>query len=112
MCAMPTYPTDLHTASVVALATGYVGALTLGAAAESNATGVVVGSVPWSFTVADGALDFLAAGQTLVQSYNVTVTDPNGGIAAQVGTATPPNATATPGPHAPPFPVNTTGPAG
>src|SRR5260221_4278839 len=73
-------PADLHTASVVALGTGYVGALTLGAVAESNATGVVVGSVPWSFTVVDGALDFLAAGQTLVQSYNVTVRSEEGRV--------------------------------
>jgi hypothetical protein len=41
----------------------------------ADSTGGVTGSVPWNFSVADGALDFLAAGQTLVQKYNVTVDD-------------------------------------
>jgi VCBS repeat-containing protein len=81
-------PTDLHTASVVALGTGYLGVFTLGTVAESNATGVVVGSVPWSFSVVDGTLDFLAAGQTVVQSYSVKIADPNGGTVVQTVTVT------------------------
>jgi len=72
-------PTDTHTASVVAQGTGYVGALTLGAVSESNITGIVKGSVPWSFSVPDNALDFLSAGQVLTQSYNVTIADGHGG---------------------------------
>src|SRR6202022_4956015 len=46
------------------------------------------GSSGWTFSVVDGALDFLAAGQTLVQKYNVTVDDGHGGAAVQVVTVT------------------------
>src|SRR5207237_1197675 len=38
------------------------------------------------FAVADGALDFLAAGQTLTQSYDVTLADGHGGSASQTVT--------------------------
>jgi VCBS repeat-containing protein len=72
---------DTHTASVVAQGTGYVGALTLGTVSDSS--GGVVGSVGWNFSVVDGALDFLAAGQTKIQNYNVTITDSNGGTVVQ-----------------------------
>ena len=37
----------------------------------------------WSFSVADSALDSLQAGQTLTQSYAVTVDDGHGGTASQ-----------------------------
>jgi VCBS repeat-containing protein len=77
---------DTHTATVVAQGAGYLGNFTLGAIADS--TGGVTGSVGWTFSVVDGALDFLAAGQTLVQSYNVTVADNHGGTAVQVVTVT------------------------
>jgi VCBS repeat-containing protein len=78
--------TDTHTTSAVAQAAGYLGSSTLGTPVDS--TGGVPGSVGWNFSVADGALDFLAAGQTLVQSYNVTVDDGHGGTALQVVTVT------------------------
>jgi VCBS repeat-containing protein len=71
---------------VVPLGTGYLGSLTLGAVSDS--TGGVTGSVPWSFSVPDGALDFLAAGQTLVQKYNVTVDNGHGGTATRTVTVT------------------------
>src|SRR5882672_10705354 len=65
---------DVHTVvSLVPQGTGYLGSLTLGALADS--TGGVTGSVAWTFSVPDHALDFLAAGQTLVQSYVVTLGD-------------------------------------
>jgi hypothetical protein len=41
----------------------------------SNSTNGASGSVGWTFSVADGVLDFLAAGKTPVQKYNVTVGD-------------------------------------
>jgi VCBS repeat-containing protein len=56
--------TDKHVmASLVPHGTGYLGSFTLGTLVDS--TGGVAGSVPWSFSVPDHALDFLAAGQTL-----------------------------------------------
>src|SRR5258708_7640307 len=69
--------TDVHTVvSLVPQGTGYLGSLTLGTLADS--TGGVTGSVAWTFSVPDHALDFLAAGQTLVQSYVVTIGDGHG----------------------------------
>src|SRR5713226_5813586 len=79
--------TDTHrVVSVVPQGAGYLGSFTLGALADS--TGGVTGSIPWTFSVADGALDFLAAGQTLVQSYAVTVGDFHNGPATQIVTVT------------------------
>src|SRR6202022_1732373 len=78
--------TDTHTATAVAQGAGYLGSFTLGTLADS--TGGITGSVGWNFSVVDGALDFLAAGQTLTQKYNVTVDDHHGGTALQVVTVT------------------------
>src|SRR3984893_8030402 len=79
--------TDTHrVVSVVPQGAGYLGSFTLGTIADS--TGGVTGSIPWSFAVADGALDFLAAGQTLVQSYAVTIGDFHNGPATQIVTVT------------------------
>jgi VCBS repeat-containing protein len=41
------------------------------------------GTVAWTFTVADDATDFLAQGQTLTQTYALTVDDGHGGAATQ-----------------------------
>src|SRR5471032_12334 len=67
---------DVHVVTVAPLAKGYLGSLTLGPVADS--TGGVTGSVGWTFSVPDHALDFLAAGQTLVQTYTVTIADGHG----------------------------------
>jgi VCBS repeat-containing protein len=40
------------------------------------------GSTPWTYSVNDANLDFLAAGQTITFSYTVTATDNNGATAA------------------------------
>ena len=74
--------TDAHVASFVAEAKGYVGAFNLGTL--DNGTD----SVPWSFSVADSAIDFLTAGQTLTQKYDVTINDGHGGTAVQTVTIT------------------------
>src|SRR4029077_3995080 len=46
------------------------------------------GTVGWSFKVADDATDYLAAGQTLTQHYDVTVSDGHGGTDTQTVTIT------------------------
>src|SRR5882672_4141105 len=79
--------TDAHRVlNIVPLGAGYVGSLTTGALADS--TGGVTGSVPWTFSVADGALDFLAVGQSVVQKYSVTIGDFHNGPASQTVTVT------------------------
>ncbi|WP_447918950.1 retention module-containing protein [Achromobacter aegrifaciens] len=68
---------DTHTATVVANGNNYLGALTLGG------VNAVDKSVGWEFKVADGVLDSLQAGQTLTQTYTVTVNDGHGGTVTQ-----------------------------
>lgn len=68
---------DTHTATVTAQGAGYLGALSLGAVDS------LTGTVAWTFEVADGALDGLAAGQMVTQAYDVTIDDGQGGSAVQ-----------------------------
>lgn len=71
--------TDSHIASFAAKGSGYLGAFSLSAVDGSH-------SVGWSFSIADSAIDFLAAGQTLTQLYDVTISDGRGGSVAQTVT--------------------------
>src|SRR5262245_8522885 len=54
----------------------------------SDSTGTGSGSVAWTYTVADSAIDFLADGETLTVKYDVTVTDNNGASITQPLTLT------------------------
>ncbi|MEP4380467.1 MAG: VCBS domain-containing protein, partial [Alphaproteobacteria bacterium] len=70
---------DTHTVSSVDNGIGYIGSF-----------GAVVGagSVDWTFTVNDSLVDYLAVGETIVQSYDVTVDDGNGGTDTETVTIT------------------------
>ena len=57
-------------------------------ATTTNSTGSGSGSIAATFSAADSAFDFLAAGQTLTVTYNVMVTDNNGGNSSQPVTIT------------------------
>src|SRR5438876_41004 len=71
---------------VAAQAAGNIGAFALDTSNHDTGNG---GSIGWTFIVSDGALDFLAAGQTLTQKYDVTVNDGQvGGTATQTVTIT------------------------
>jgi VCBS repeat-containing protein len=78
---------DTHSASFAADGAGYLGSFTLDPISQDS-TGGNTGLVNWHFSVADGALDFLAAGQHLTQSYTVTVSDGHGGTVPQDVTVT------------------------
>ena len=92
--------TDHHTVSTsLAFAPTWSGGTTLpsglaavlaGAlsATTTNSTGSGSGSIAATFSAADSAFDFLAAGQTLTVTYNVTVTDINGASSTQPFTVT------------------------
>jgi VCBS repeat-containing protein len=71
--------TDTHSASFTPQDGGYVGTFTLDPVTESSGTG----SVGWHFTVDNSAIQFLAQGQTLVQTYNVLVADDHGAVTSQ-----------------------------
>ena len=67
------------------LAAALAGALS---ATMSNSTGSGSGSIAVTFSAADSAFDFLAAGQTLNITYNVTLADDNGVSSSQPVTVT------------------------
>ncbi|GGH17251.1 hypothetical protein GCM10007036_18540 [Alsobacter metallidurans] len=72
---------DAHTVASAASQTGYVG--TFSARLVQDSTGAQPGSVAWTYTVADKIVDALGAGQTLKQTYVVSVNDGKGGVAKQ-----------------------------
>mgnify|MGYP006196370127 CR=1 FL=1 len=73
---------DTHSAGVVAGGPGYLGSFVLGAVDQASKT------IGWTFTLADAAIDWLALGENLVQTYTVTIDDGNGGTVEQVVTVT------------------------
>ena len=74
---------DTHSVTAVAQGNNYLGTFTPTFTTVTDATGGKTGTVGWNFTVADDAVDFLAQGQTLTQTYTVTVDDHHGGKATQ-----------------------------
>src|SRR5438552_10590230 len=76
----------MRSASPTPAASGYLGTFTPTIA--DVATGDGAGQVAWSFAVDNAALQFLAAGQTLTQTYTVTVADNHGGSVTQDVTIT------------------------
>ncbi len=72
---------DTHTAAFASRAAGYLGSFSL-----DTSEIAIDGMIGWSFSVPDGAMDYLAAGQTLTQYYDVTVSDGRGGTAMQTVT--------------------------
>jgi VCBS repeat-containing protein len=71
--------TDTHIASFRPQGSGYLGTFSLNTGSIDTAH-----SVGWSFSVSDRAIDFLLAGQTLTQNYDVTVDDGHGGFTTQI----------------------------
>ncbi len=72
---------ESHTVSVAAQGNGYLGSLV--ASVSDASTGDGVGEVTWNYIADDSALDSLAAGQTLTQSYDVTIDDGRTGTVTQ-----------------------------
>jgi VCBS repeat-containing protein len=68
---------DTHSISVNPAGSGYRGDFS--AAITNDATGDGIGTVSWTFSVADSALDDLAAGENLTQNYLLTLSDGEGG---------------------------------
>jgi VCBS repeat-containing protein len=74
--------TDTHAASFTPDGSGYVGTFTLDPVSESGGSG----SVAWHYSVDNADIQFLAQGQTLVQTYTVSVTDDHGASTLQTVT--------------------------
>jgi VCBS repeat-containing protein len=73
---------DTHTASFTPDGSGYVGTFSLDPVSEAGGSG----SVAWHYSVDNADIQFLAQGQTLVQTYSVTVTDDHGASTLQTVT--------------------------
>lgn len=71
---------DTHSASVVPLTSGNQGSFVLGPVNQA------ANSVSWKFSVPDASINRLAAGQTIIQKYKVTISDGHGGQASQIVT--------------------------
>jgi choice-of-anchor C domain-containing protein len=63
-------------------------ALTSSIAAGNDSTGTQAGTIDWNFSLADKDFDFLAAGETLKLTYNITLTDSSLGASTQSVTIT------------------------
>ncbi|WP_257293341.1 VCBS domain-containing protein [Endozoicomonas sp. YOMI1] len=77
---------DQQSVSVSAAANGYLGSLTATVADDTQGDGS--GRIDWSFSVDDADIDYLGAGETLTQTYTVTVDDGKGGTVDQQVTIT------------------------
>lgn len=72
--------TDTHFVTVADGGTGYLGTFST---VLNDSTGDGQGSLGWTFTATAANLDRLAAGETVVQTYDLTLTDSAGATATQ-----------------------------
>ncbi|WP_321406233.1 retention module-containing protein [Tolumonas auensis] len=78
---------DTHLTSVTpAVGNTLGGTLTLGSVSESAST--EPGTVGWTYTVDNSATQYLAVGETVTESFTVTIDDQKGGTTSQVVTVT------------------------
>jgi VCBS repeat-containing protein len=70
---------DTHSASFTPDGSGYLGTFSLDPVTESGGNG----SLAWHYSVNNADIQFLAQGQTLIQSYSVSVTDSHGATTVQ-----------------------------
>jgi VCBS repeat-containing protein len=73
---------DTHTATATPAGAGYYGSFTLDPVNDGS------GTVAWHFSVSDAAIDGLAAGQVVTQTYGVDISDGHGGTAHEDVTVT------------------------
>ena len=73
---------DTHAVAFTPEGPGYLGTFTLTGLDDAT------GSVGWTFSVSDSAVNYLKARQSLTQKYDVTVDDGHGGTAMQTVTVT------------------------
>ena len=78
---------DVHSASVAADPGNTLGGI-LTAVVSDAASGAGDGTVTWTYSVANGAAQSLAAEQTATEQFTVTIADGHGGSISQVITAT------------------------
>ncbi len=73
--------TDAHTVTAAFTSTDYSGQLgSLTAVKTSDTSGGIGGLITWTFIATDAALNALGAGQTVEETYTITLDDGHGGI--------------------------------
>ncbi|NCB60825.1 MAG: tandem-95 repeat protein, partial [Gammaproteobacteria bacterium] len=77
---------DTHIVSVAKTGGALGGTLT--AAITDPATGEGTGTISWTYSVANSATQYLAVGQTVTETFTVTIDDGHGGTADQLVTVT------------------------
>lgn len=77
---------DVHTAAVTRTSGTLGGTLTLGPVSEGPST--APGTLGWTYTVTNAAVQFLSQGQTAVETFEVTIGDGRGGSVVQPVTVT------------------------
>ncbi|MFZ4859517.1 MAG: beta strand repeat-containing protein, partial [Desulfuromonadaceae bacterium] len=79
--------TDIHRLSVVTPSFGALGTLSAIKTADTTGTGIG-GLITWRYTVAASAVEYLAAGQTKVETFSFDLLDGNGGVVNRTVTVT------------------------
>src|SRR5262249_3331582 len=72
--------TDVHLVSATGTPIGSVLGTLTGVKNTDTTNTVTGGQLTWTYTVADSAVEFLAAGQTKVESFTITLDDQHGGL--------------------------------
>ena len=81
--------TDVQTVSVTASSSTAASVLgTLTPTVDNNTTSDGAGVIGWSYSVDDSAVDYLADGQQVTETFTVTVNDQNGGTVDQTVSVT------------------------
>jgi VCBS repeat-containing protein len=71
--------TDVHTVGSVVASDGALGTLTASASTGTDDSTGLGGIVTWNYSVAPSAIEYLAAGQTKVETFTFSLLDGNGG---------------------------------
>jgi len=79
--------TDTHSISAVTPSAGALGVLTASVTADTTGSGLG-GVVSWSYNVAASAVEYLAAGQTKLETFSFDVLDGQGGSVARTVSVT------------------------
>ncbi|MGJ8573106.1 MAG: VCBS domain-containing protein, partial [Hoeflea sp.] len=78
---------DIHTLEPVVASVGALGSLVASVSTDTTGTGLG-GVISWDYTIAAADVEYLAEGQTKVESFLVTLNDGNGGTVERTVTIT------------------------
>ena len=80
--------TDVHSVSAVTASAGTLGSLTASVTTQASDVDGTGGVITWNYSVAASAVEFLAAGETKVETFTFNVLDGHGGSVERTVTLT------------------------